>query len=166
MGIFFFFFKKHWTSLNFRPFTNIFLGQKRRRKNPTKCLSQLLTSTMNHGHKTTAMWLTKKLCVFTSRYWKSFSNLCYVICRQTDGCTDTPLWVLSRQSYNHGHRMTTFHPFSLSNPFLENYPTRLKSSSLAALQRWGVVCVCARVHTHTRVCMPVTGGGRLRHQFS
>ena len=90
-GFFFFFFKKHWTSLNFRPFTNIFLGQKRRRKNPTKCLSQLLTSTMNHGHKTTAMWLTKKLCVFTSRYWKSFSNLCYVICRQTDGCTDTPL---------------------------------------------------------------------------
>ena len=88
---FFFFFKKHWTSLNFRPFTNIFLGQKRRKKTPTKCLSQLLTSTMNHGHKTTAMWLTKKLCVFTSRYWKSFSNLCYVICRQTDGCTDTPL---------------------------------------------------------------------------
>ena len=110
----FFFFKKHWTSLNFRPFTNIFLGQKRRKKNPTKCLSQLLTSTMNHGHKTTAMWLTKKLCVFTSRYWKSCSNLRYVICRQTDGCTDTPLWVLSRQSYNHGHWMTlhfTHFPF-------------------------------------------------------
>ena len=36
MGIFFFFSKKHWTSLNFRPFTNIFLGQKRRKKKPHK----------------------------------------------------------------------------------------------------------------------------------
>lgn len=36
-GDFFFFFsKKHWTSLNFRPFTNIFLGQKRRKKKPHK----------------------------------------------------------------------------------------------------------------------------------
>lgn len=80
----FFLFKKQWISLNFRPFTNIFLGEKRRKKSPTKCLSQLLTSTLNHGHKTTAMWLTKELCIFISCYWKSFSNLHYVICRQTD----------------------------------------------------------------------------------
>lgn len=99
-----FFFSKHGTSLNFRPFTNIFLGGK---KHTTKCLSQLLTSTVNHRHKTTAMWLTKELCVCTSCYWKSFSNSHYVICRQTDRRgAYTPLWVLSSQAYNHGHQMT------------------------------------------------------------
>lgn len=65
--------------------------------------------TQNHSYVA-----NKETMCFRSRYWKSFSNLHYVICRQTDGCTDTPLWVLSLQSYNHGHRMTlhfTHFPF-------------------------------------------------------
>lgn len=52
-------FKKHSTSLNFRPFTNIFLGGNEKKKSSPKCLPQLLTSTMNHKHKTTARRLTR-----------------------------------------------------------------------------------------------------------
>ena len=154
----FFFFQKALDFLNFRPFTNIFLGQKRRKKNPTKCLSQLLTSTMNHGHKTTAMWLTKKLCVFTSHYRKSFSNLHYVICRQTGGRTNTPLWVLSRQSYNHGHRRMTLHfthfPFLILFWEITLEGLNLPPLLLSRGGMWCVcVCVCACTCAHACTCV-------------
>lgn len=107
---------------------------------------------MNHGHKTTAMWLTKKLCVFTSHYWKSFSNLHYVICRQTGRRTDTPLWVLSRRSYNHGHHRMTLHFTHF--PFLILFwEITLQGLNLPPLllSRGGMWCVCVCVHM--RACM-------------
>lgn len=113
-----FFFQKALDFLEFRPFTNIFLGQKEE-KTPTKCPSQLLTSTVNHGHKTTAMWLTKS---YVFSHLVIGNHLAIFTMSSADRQTDAQTHPLSPKSPVVQPRSSddfAFHPFSLSNPFLK-----------------------------------------------
>lgn len=156
MGIFF---SSKSTPLPFRPFTNIFLGEIRRKKKPTECPSQLLTSTMNHRHKTTAMWLAKELCVFTFHYWESFSNLPCVICRQID--TDRRTHPSGSQAalYNTVIRWLQWIHFPLLILFWEiilpglNLPLQPFCRGGVCVCKSVSVCVCVSVHEIVCVCM-------------